>query len=211
MKRMVERIGPLVPAFATVGASVCVSSLLLTTGRQALVPQPLVPPVREVGRVVAALPPPAQRLSRGQRPATRSAGLSRGRRPATRAAGHRIAPARESAAPTPNSHASSRRVRRVGARAAPPPSPPSRPPTSVTPQPTSEPAAQAPAEKGKRPKDRKRPGWGNGDRNHDHTGPPGNGSEGELSRAKTARAGPPVAADDQHGSSQNGAKKSPRH
>jgi hypothetical protein len=198
VKRTVERIGPLVPAFATVGASVCVSSVLLTTGPQALVPQPVVPPVtREVGRVVASLSPPAQLLSRGRRPAARSAG-------------RRIEPAHESAAPTPNSHGSARHARRVKTPAAPPPSAPNPPPPPVAPPSTSEPGPQVPAEKGKRPKDGTRPGWGNGDRNHDHTGPPGKGSEGQLSRAKTARAGPPEAVDDQHGSSQNGAKKSPR-
>jgi hypothetical protein len=42
---MVARIGPLLPAFATVGASLCASSLLLTTGPQALGPPPVVPPL----------------------------------------------------------------------------------------------------------------------------------------------------------------------
>jgi hypothetical protein len=200
MKRTVERIGPLVPAFATAGASVCVSSLLLATGPHVLGPQPVVPPLtREVGRVVASLSPPAQLLSRGRRPPTRSPG-------------RRIAPARESATPIPNSHRSPRRVRRVGASPAPPPSSPSPPPppTPVLPQPTSGSSVQAQAEKGKRPKDRSKPGWGNGDRNHDHTGPPGRGSEGQQNQATTASGGPQVTADDQHGSSQNGEKKSSR-
>jgi hypothetical protein len=199
MKRTVERIGPLVPAFATVGASVCVSSLLLGTGPQALGPQPVVPPLtREVGRVVASVSPPVQPLARGRRPATR---------PADRP----IAPARESTTPTPHSHRSPRQVRPVRGSVAPPPSPPSPPPTPVVRQPTVASGTQAQPEKGKRPKDRSKPGWGNGDPNHDHTGPPGKGSEGQENQATTARAGPPVAADDQHGSSQSGAKKSSRH
>jgi hypothetical protein len=196
MKRTVERISPLVPALATVGASVCVSSLLLTTGPQALVPQPVVPPVtREVGRVVASLSPPAQLLSRGRRPATRSAG-------------RRIAPLRESAAPTPKLHRSARQVRRVEVPASPPASLPSPPPTPVTLQSTSGPGAQPPAAKGKRPKHGNKPGWGHGDRNHDHTGPPGKGSEGRLSRAKPAGAEVPEGADHQHGPNEDGAKKS---
>src|SRR6266566_6361084 len=67
MKGVVERIGPLVPAFATVGASICVSSLLLSTGPQALGPPLVVPPLtREVGRIAASLLLPAQRLSPGR-------------------------------------------------------------------------------------------------------------------------------------------------
>ena len=66
MKRMVARIGPVVPAFATVAASVCASSLLFATGPRALEPPPVVPPLtREVGRVVASLSPPSQTFSRG--------------------------------------------------------------------------------------------------------------------------------------------------
>jgi len=203
MKRTVERIGSFVPAFATVGASVCVSSLLLATRPQALGPPPVVPPLtREVGRVVASLSPPAQVLSRGRGPAVRRAD----RRSLS-------APARGLAMSTPTSHRSSTQVSRVGAPSAPLPSPPSPAPPAppVTPPPASVPVVQAPTDKGKRSTDGTKPGWGYGDPNHDHSGPPGRASKGQENQATTAHAGPQVAAGDQHGSSQNGEKKSPPH
>src|SRR5207244_3453243 len=123
MKRMVARIGPVVPAFTTVAASVCASSLLFATGPRALEPPPS--------------PPPA---------------------PA-------VAPA----------------------------------PAPVT-------VAQATTDKGKPPKDGSKPGWGNGDPNHDHTGPPGKESKNQATSPGLPE--PAAAASDQHGSDQNGEKKS---
>jgi hypothetical protein len=58
----------------------------------------------------------------------------------------------------------------------PPPSPP--PPPAVTPPP-SVPVIQASADKGSRP------GWGHGDPNHDHTGPPGKGPKNGQPPAAT--------------------------
>jgi len=222
MKRAVQRIGPLVPALATVGASIAVSSLLLGTGPRTLGPHPVVPPFpREVGRVVASLSPPAQPPSRGRAPVVHSPGR------------HSLsAPARGSAPTAPSLHRSSRQVGRVGASAAPPPSPPSPPPAPpVTPQPSSEPGTQAPTQDEKRSKDGNRPGWGHGDPNHDHTGPPGKGSKRQEDKATTVGAGAPpakgskrqqdkattvgagvpAAVGDQHDPHQNGEKKSPGH
>jgi hypothetical protein len=199
VKQTVERIGPLVPAFATVGASVCASSLFLTMLPQALGPQPVVPPLtREVQRAVVSLSPPAQLLSRGR---------SRPARPADRRSSS--APARGSATSTPSLHHVSRQVSPIGASAPlpPPPNPPPAP-TVTLPAP-SVPLAQASAGKGKRPKDGNKPGWGHGDPNHVHTGPPGKGPKSQENHATTGGSGPPVAAGDQHGSSQNGDKKSP--
>jgi hypothetical protein len=200
MKQMVARIGPLLPAFATVGASVCASSLLLTTGPQALGPPPVVPPLTtKVGRVVASFSPPAQPLSRSRGPAAR---------PADRRS--LSAPAPRSATSTPTSRLSSRPVSPVGASKAPQPPPPS--PTStappVTPPPRSVPIPRVSTEKEKRPKDGNKPGWGQGDPNHDHTGPPGKGPTGQKNQATSTPAAPPVPDGGQRGSGSNGGKKS---
>lgn len=200
MKQMVARIGPLLPAFATVGASVCASSLLLATGPQALGPPPVVPPLTtKVGRVVASFSPPAQHLSRSRGPSAR---------PADRRS--LSAPAPRSATSTPTSRGSSRPVSPVGASKAPPPSPTS--PTStappVTPPPGSVPIPKVSTEKETRPKDGNKPGWGQGDPNHDHTGPPGKRPTGKKNQATTAPAAPPVPEGGQPGSGQNGGKKS---
>jgi hypothetical protein len=200
MKQMVARIGPLLPAFATVGASLCASSLLLTTGPQALGPPTVVPPLTtKVGRVVASFSPPAQPLSR-----------SRGR--AARRADRRSlsGPAPRSATSTPTSRGSSSPVSRVGASKAPQPSPPSPASTAppVTPPPASAPIPKVSTDKEKRSKDGNKPGWGHGDPNHDHTGPPGKGSTGQENQATTTPAAPPVPEGDQHGSGKDGGKKS---
>ena len=202
MKRVVERIGPLVPALATVGASICASSLLLAPGPQTLEPHPVVPSfTREAGRVVASLPPPAQPPSRVRAPVARSPG----RRSLSAAA-------RVSAASTPNLHRSSSQVGRPAASATPPPSPPSPPPSPpVTPQPTPEPVTQAPTQNEKPPKDGSRPGWGHGDPNHDHTGPPSKGSKRQEDKPTTVGTGALAPVGDQHGPHQNGDKKSPGH
>jgi hypothetical protein len=209
MKRVVERIGPLVPALATVGASICASSLLLAPGPQTLEPHAVVPSfTREAGRVVASLPPPAQPPSRVRAPVARSPG----RRSLSAAA-------RVSAASTPNLHRSSSQVGRPAASATPPPSPPSPPPSPpspppsppVTPQPTPEPVTQAPTQNEKPPKDGSRPGWGHGDPNHDHTGPPSKGSKRQEDKPTTVGTGALAPVGDQHGPHQNGDKKSPGH
>jgi hypothetical protein len=201
MKRTVERIGPLAPAFATAGASVWLSSLLLATVPQALGPPPVVPPLtREVGRIVALLSPSAQLLLRGR---------SQAARPADRRS--LSVPARARATSTPSTHRVSRQVGRAGAPSATPPPPPapSPPPAPpVTPPPASVPVAQAPTDKGNRPKDRNKPGWGHGDPNHDHTGSPGKGSNGQKNQATSPGAGPPPTAGRQRGFVQNGEKKS---
>ena len=125
-----------------------------------------------------------------------------------------LAPLRRLATATPTPHRSSRQVSPVGASAAPlpspptpPPSPPSPPPApAVAPAPAPVTVAQATTDKGKPPKDGSKPGWGNGDPNHDHTGPPG-----KQSKNQATSPGPPepaAAASDQHGSDQNGEKKS---
>ena len=202
MKELVARIGPLLPAFATVGASVCASSLLLTTGPQALGPPPVVPPLTTtVGRVVASFSPPAQPLSRSGGPAAR---------PADRPS--RSAPAPRPATSTPTSRGSSRPVSPVGASKGPQPSPPSPASTAppVTPPPASVPIPKVSTDKEKRPKDGNKPGWGHGDPNHDHTGPLSKGSTGQENQATTTPATPPVPEGDQHGSGQNGGKKSTR-
>jgi hypothetical protein len=202
MKRVVERIGPLLPALATV-ASICVSSLLLATGPQTLGPQPVVPPfTREVGRVVASVSPPAPQLP-SRRPASvaRSPGRS-----------SRSAPPRRPVTSTPSFDRSSRQAGRVEGSASPQPSRPRPPPPPpATPQPTYEPATQVPALHEKRPKDGTRPGWGHGDPNHDHTGPPGKGSKRQEDNATTVGAGAPAAVRVQDDPSQNGERKSPGH
>ena len=214
MKRAFERIGPLVPALATVGASICVSSLLLAPGPQTpLGPHPVVPSfTTKVGHVVAALSPPAQPRSRRRglvAPSPVSRSLS--------------ATAPRSATSTANLHPSLSQVGRLEAPPASPsppapsspPSPPAAPP--VTPQPAPEPVTQAPTQNEKRPKDGSRPGWGHGDPNHDHTGPPGQASKGQKNNQTTVAPAapvapvPPAAPGDQHAPHQNGEKKSPGH
>jgi len=196
MKWIVERIGPLVPAFATVGASICVSSLLPSTGPQALGPPLVVPPLtRVVGRIAASLSLPAQRLSPG-------------RSEAARPAEHRSlsAPPRRLASST--SYRSSGEVPPVGALPAPPPAPPVTPPApAVTPPPAPVPVVRASTDK-RKPKDTSKPGWGHGDPNHDHTGPPSKGSKGQKDEATFPPTGPWLATGDQHGSAQQGEKKS---
>lgn len=199
MKQMVARIGPLLPAFATVGASVCASSLLLTTEPQALGPPTVVPPLTtKVGRVVATFSPPAQ--------------PSRSRGPAARPAERRSlsATAHQSATSTPTSRASSSPVSPVGASKAPQASPPSPASTAppVTPPPASYPIPKVSTDKEKRSKDGNKPGWGHGDPNHDHTGPPRKRSKGQENQATTTPAAPPVPEGDQHGSGKDGGKKS---
>ena len=200
MKQMVAGIGPLLPAVATVGASVCTSSLLLTTGPQVLGPPPVVPPLTtKVGRVVASFSPPAQHLSRSRGPAAR---------PADRRS--LSAPAPRSATSTPTSRGSSRPVSPPAASKAPQPSLPSPASTAppVTPPPASVPIPKVSTDKEKRSKDENKPGWGHGDPNHDHAGPPGKGSKGQENQATTTPAAPPVPEGDKHGSGQNGGKKS---
>ena len=76
----------------------------------------------------------------------------------------------------------------------------------VAPAPAPVTVAQATTDKGKPPKDGSKPGWGNGDPNHDHTGPPGKESKNQATSPGLPE--PAAAASDQHGSDQNGEKKS---
>jgi hypothetical protein len=200
MKLTVERIGPLVPAFATVGASVCASTLFLTTLPHTLGPSsPVVPPLsREVERVVVSLSPPTQLLARGR---------SRVTRPAERRS--LPTPTRRSATSRPSSHSVSTQVRPIGAPAPLPPALKTPPAPPVALPPPSAPPEQASAGKRKPPKDTNKPGWGRGDPNHDHTGPPGKGAKAQENQPATPGSVPPVAAGNQHGSSQNGEKKPP--
>jgi hypothetical protein len=192
MKWTVERFGPLVPALATAGASVCVSSLLLATGPQTLGPQGVVPPLTsEAGRTVASLSPSTQ-VSPG------------GRSPVARQADRRSlsSPARLRAPSAPASPRPLKQVSPVGASSPPPQSHPSVPPAPPVIAPTaSVPAVQASTGKAK-------PGWGYGDPNHDHTGPPGKRADGRKSQAASTGARPPTRADAQHDSVQKGGKKS---
>ena len=193
MKWTVERFGPLVPAFATAGASVCVSSLLLATGPQTLGPQSVVPPLTsEAGRVVASLSPPAQ-ISSG------------GRSPAAPPVVHRSlsSPARGPARSAPASHRPPTQVSPVGTSSPPTQSHPSSPPPAppVAGHTASVPVVQASTGKGK-------PGWGYGDPNHEHTGPPGKRAKERKDKAASAGARPPTQADAQNASVQNGEKKS---
>jgi hypothetical protein len=192
MKWTVERFGPLVPAIATAGASVCVSSLLLATGPQTLGPQSVVPPLTsEAGRVVASLSPPAS---------TSSVGKSRVAPPTNRRS--LSSPARAPAPSAPPSHRPSTQVSPIGASPPPPQLHPSPPPTLPATGPTaSSPAVQASTGKGK-------PGWGYGDPNHDHTGPPGKGANRQKSQVASAATDPPTRADGQNDSVQHGEKRS---
>jgi hypothetical protein len=190
MKRTVERFGPLVPAIATAGASVCVSSLLLATGPQTLGPQTVAPPLTsEAGRVVASLSPPASISSVGRGPVAP---------PADRRS--LSSPAR---GPAPSaSHRPSTQVKPIGASSPPPQSHPSAPTAPPVAGPTvSAPAVQASTDTAK-------PGWGYGDPNHDHTGPPGKGANGRKSQTASAATDPPRRADGQNDGGQHGQKKS---
>jgi hypothetical protein len=201
--RVVERIGPLVPALATVGASVCVSSLLLTTVPHALGPPPGVPPLKNEAR------PASVSLS----PLTQPVSHSR----VARSADHG-SPARPARAPTTLTPSSRRVPTPVsqGASRPPPPAPPSppSPPTppaapSVTP-PAAVTVTAASTGKPKRPKDTTRPGWGHGDPNHDHTGPPGKPAKDQKDQTTPPQAAPPATPGTEHGSPQGVEKKSER-
>ena len=191
MKQAVERIGPFVPAFATVGASVCASFLLLPTGPLTFGPRSVGPPLtRESGRIVASLSPPAQVLPGGRGPLA----PPRDRR--------RLAsPAHGSATSAPASQHSRKQVSRVGAPAAPPHPTPSTPPAP----PVTPPAPPVTIRTASEPV---KPGWGHGDRNHVHTGPPGRRASGRKKQPTPAPAGPPVATLAQPSAVQNGEKKS---
>jgi len=213
--RVVERIGPLAPAFATVGASVCVSSLLLTTVPHALGPSQGVPPLKgETGPASVTVSPLKRLVPHGQ---------SR----VARAADHPIpaGPSRASTTPTPSSPSVPTQVSPIGtpshtttppppALPGPTPAPPAAsPPVSVT-------VAAPPTDKRKPAKDTSKPGWGHGDPNHDHTGPPGKGSKNQKNQqTPPAQAppatqptppapAPPATPGTEHGSPQSGKKKS---
>jgi len=199
MTRMVGRIVPLVPAGATVAASVCASSLLFTAGPQPLGPPPVAAPITApVGRVVASALPLEKPRSRVRAPAAGRAGLP------SRAGAH---PSETPAAPS--SQGPSKQVSPIGASSTPPPPPPSPPPPPPPPPPSSPPVAQPSMAKSKHPKDVTRPGRGHGDTNHDHTGPPGKGSKSQKNESTSAPPEPGVAAGSPHGNGQSGEKKSP--
>jgi len=198
--RVVERIGPLVPAIATVGASVCVTSLLLTTVPHALGPPPRVPPLKSAARPASVSVSPLTHLVSHSRVA---------RSPEHRSS---AGPARASNKLTPPSRPVSTQVSQGASPPPPaPPSPPSLPTPpaapSVTP-PASVTVAPATPDKPKRPKDTTRPGWGHGDPNHDHTGPPGKASKGQKDQTTPPQAAPPATPATEHGSPQGGGKKS---
>ena len=196
MTRAIQRIGPLFPAVATAGASVCVSSLLLATGPQTLGPSPVVPPLtREAGRIVASLSPPAHKSSVGRARVEQSTERRNLSQPASASSTPR--PARPPS-PGPDDTGEASRPR-PESPSSPPPTPPVRPP-----EPTVTPPAQVvqPATVDTKP------GWGHGDPNHVHTGPPGKASTGRKSRAASTAAGTPTALDTKRGSAQDGAKKS---
>jgi hypothetical protein len=213
--RVVERIGPLAPAFATVGASVCVSSLLLTTVPHALGPSPGVPPLKGETRPASVTVSPLKRL------------VPHGQSRVARAAGHPIpaGPSRASTTSTPSSPSVPTQISPIGT-----PSPTTTPPPPALPSPTPAPPAASPpvsvtvatppTDKRKPAKDTSKPGWGHGDPNHDHTGPPGKGSKDQKSQPTppvpappASQPPPPVAAPPatpgaEHGSPQSGKKKS---
>jgi hypothetical protein len=198
--RVVERIGPLVPAIATVGASVCVTSLLLTTVPHALGPPPGVPPLESPARPASVSVSPLTHLVSHSRVA-RSPEHRRSARPA-RASNTLTPPSR----PVPT---------QVSQGASPPPPAPTSPPSPPTPPaapsvtpPASVTVAPATPDKPKRPKDTTRPGWGHGDPNHDHTGPPGNPAKGQKDQTTPPQAGPPATPGTEHGSPQGVEKKS---
>jgi hypothetical protein len=196
VKQTVERIVPFVPAFATVGASVCASLLLLATGPQTLAPPPVVPPLtREVARIVASLSPPTHVVPGGRDPVVASPHRRR-----------LSSPVRRSATSTPASQHSSKQLSPVGAPAAPPPPKPNPPPAPTPPAPAVTPPA--PPVTRATASEAVKPGWGHGDRNHAHSGPPGRRSSGRKNEATSAPAGPPAAAGAEQNSIQNGEEKS---
>jgi hypothetical protein len=215
MKRTVERVVPLLPAVAAVGVSVCASSLVFTNPPPPVGAGPLVTPaVRHVGRVLAQpvlLTPPSPR-----RPAA-----------ASRPSGVRglTARARQALATKPSPEA------RLPVNASPSPPPPAPTPTSPPPAPpaVASPPPPAPAPtvqtstvQAATPQAGSKPGWGRGDRNHDHAGPPGQASKGKDGKSAPAppppppspppsspQPPPPVPAADTHGNDRKGDKKSP--
>ena len=213
--RVVARIGPLAPAFATVGASVCVSSLLLTTVPHALGPSPGAPPLKGETRPAIVAVSPLKRLG--------PHGQSRVARPAD----HPIptGPARAPTTSTPSSPSVPTQVSPIGASSPTPTPPPPVPPSATPASPAASPpvsvtVAAPPNDKPKLPKDTSKPGWGHGDPNHDHTGPPGKGSKDQKNQP-TPRApappatqptppvpAPPATPGTEHGSPQSGKKKS---
>jgi hypothetical protein len=199
MKRAMQRIGPLFPAVATAGASVCVSSLLLSTGPQTLGPPPVVPPLTSNGgRIVASLSPPARKLPAGRGLVTRSADRR----------GHSLQ-ARGPAMSTPSVHGQSRPDAKGGAASPTPQSPPSpspAPPVDPAP-PVTAPTAPAPILRASAVNTR--PGWGHGDRNHVHTGPPSKASKEPKKQAAPSAAGAQAPDNTQDASAQNNDKKPP--
>jgi hypothetical protein len=208
MKRTVERIVPLLPAAAAVGASVCVSSLLFTTPPQPIAPQPVPTPVSgNVGRVLAAPFPVVARPAR-RRVAAAPAGDPKALVAGTRAIARAAPPSQRS--PKPEAPA---------APPAPAPAPPAIAPVAApppAPAPTQA-VAQAPANPVKPAKSGTRPGWGHGDPNHEHTGPPGKGPKSKDSPPSPppapapAAAPPPATQAGGHGNDHGGGKKSPGH
>jgi hypothetical protein len=233
MKRAVAGIGPLVPALVTVGASVCASSILLATGPKALGPPPVVPPLtKEMGRIVASLSPPAQLLSRGRGPTARLGdrrSLSAPSRasatstPTSHRRSRQVTPVGASPAPLPSApspHPAPPGTPPVtpppsppAPPVTPPPSPPA-PPLTPPPSPPSPPSpppappvTPAPVTVARATTDDK-PGWGHGDPNHNHTGPPGRESKGPKNQPTSPPGGQPVPTDNQDASGENGENKS---
>lgn len=201
MTRAIQRIGPLFPAVATAGASVCVSSLLLATGPQTLGPSPVVPPLTsQAGRIVASLSPPAHKSSVGRGRVEQSTERRNLSQPASASSTPRPARPRSSA-PEDKGEASPPR----------PGSPSSPPPTPTPPVRLPEPTVTPPARVVQPATVNTKPGWGHGDANHVHTGPPGRASTGRKSRAASTGAstgaGTATAPDTKRGFAQDGAKK----
>jgi len=200
--RVVERIGPLAPAFATVGASVCVSSLLLTTVPHALGPSPGVPPLKGETRPASVAVSPLKRI------------VPHAKRHVARPADRPIpaGPTRAPTTSTPSSPSVPTQVSPIGT-SSPPPTPPTAPPGPTPAPPAASPpvsvtVAAPPTDKRKLPKDTSRPGWGHGDPNHGHTGPPGKGSKDQKNQPTPPVAAPPATPGTDHGSPQSGKKKS---
>jgi hypothetical protein len=209
MKRTVERIVPLLPAVAAVGASVCASSLVFTNPPPPVEPQPLVTPAtHQLGRVLASpvllARPPSPRAA----PIRRRGGLHE-----LPAHAHRAeSPPRPSSPVSPV----------VSPTPLPPAQPPNPPPAPapappVTAAPTPAPAPQTSTQQVTVTTTESRPGWGRGDGNHNHTGPPGQASKGQDKKGPTAQPPPaqppppppPVASGETHGNDHSGDKKSP--
>lgn len=208
MKRTIERIVPLAPAVAAVGVSLCASSLLFTAPPQPVGPRPVSTPVTgQVGRVVASSVPIARPTSR--RPV-----------PTVRAAAPRTLAARARRAETPAAAPSQQPVRHdspVGPSSTPPPPPsiPSPPPPPASPAPPAS-APQASTSQATPAKGGSRPGWGRGDPNHDHTGPPGQRSKNKAGQDNPAPApqpppqpapSPQPGPGNAHGNDHGGGKK----